>query len=184
MRAVVEEIQMSGMRFTVDNITERMGISKKTIYEHFSSKEEIIQTIVERILKETDEKTNNIIADQTLTLIEKVKNLMLVLPEYYQIYDRPVLEGMKRYYPDLWQNINDSLQEDWEELEQIIEEGIKQGEVESNYSTVVIMKVLIEAFNTTFDQGFFYQNNITVNEALTQIVDILLYGIIPEDKRR
>ncbi|MRG85238.1 TetR/AcrR family transcriptional regulator [Salinibacillus xinjiangensis] len=183
LKAVVEEIQESGMRFTVDDITHRMGISKKTIYEHFASKEEIIKTIVERMLEESDQKTNQIFTDQSLSFVEKIKNLMLVLPEYYQIYDRPVLDGMKRYYPNLWQKINDSLQEDWNDLEQLIEEGIQKGEIVSHYSMIIIMKVLKETFNTTFDQSFFYKNNITVREALSQIVDLLLYGMIPENKR-
>ncbi|UFT99754.1 TetR/AcrR family transcriptional regulator [Radiobacillus kanasensis] len=183
LRAVVEEIQMSGMRFTVDDITKRMGISKKTIYEHFASKEEIIQTIIDDILVETDQKTNEIMANQLLTFIEKIKQLMVVLPEYYQIYDRPVLEGMKRYYPDQWQKINDSLEEDWLEIEELVNAAMKHGEVIDTYSIVIIMKVLREAVDTTYDQNFFFKNNITVNQALTEIVDLVLYGMIPEDKR-
>ncbi|MDC3413160.1 TetR/AcrR family transcriptional regulator [Terrihalobacillus insolitus] len=183
LKAVVEEIQEKGMRFTIDDVTHRLGISKKTVYEHFDSKEQIIKTIVEQILDEADQKTNDIIADDELSFIVKMKELMQVLPEYYQIYNRPVLDEMKRYYPDQWVQIETSLEEDWADIRLLIEEGIKTGEVVTGYSITVIMKVLIEAINTTLDQTFFYKNNITVREALSQTVDILLYGIIPDDKR-
>jgi AcrR family transcriptional regulator len=183
LKAVVEEIQEKGMRFTIDDVTQRLGISKKTVYEHFSTKEEIIKTIVSRILEEADQKTNEIIADDSLSFIDKIKALMQVLPEYYQIYNRPVLDEMKRYYPEQWVHIETSLEEDWDDIRVLIEEGIKTEEVVTSYSITVIMKVLKEAINTTLDQTFFYKNNITVTEALSQTVDILLYGIIPEDKR-
>ncbi|WP_110943279.1 TetR/AcrR family transcriptional regulator [Virgibacillus senegalensis] len=183
IKQVVEEIQKSGMRFTVDDITNQLGISKKTVYEHFSSKEEIVQTIVDNILEETDQKTNQLLADDAIPFIDKIKQLMQVLPEYHQIYDRPVLDEMKRYYPDLWVKIDEALQEDWEDLQQLIEQGMETGEISSDYSVSVIMKVLVEAINTTLDQHFFNKNNITVAEALSQIVDILLYGLIPENKR-
>ncbi|SDK29940.1 TetR/AcrR family transcriptional regulator [Sediminibacillus albus] len=182
-RQVVEEIQRNGMRFTVDDITNQLGISKKTIYEHFSSKEEIIETIVDKMLAETDQKTNELMADDSLSFIVKIKQLMQVLPEYYQIYDRPILDEMKRFYPDQWVKIEASLDEDWDELQALIESGIQTGEIVSGYSVAVIMKVLIEAINTTMDQHFFNKNNITVAEALSQIVDILLYGLVPENKR-
>ncbi|QTM98070.1 TetR family transcriptional regulator [Sediminibacillus dalangtanensis] len=183
IKQVVEEIQQSGMRFTVDDITNQLGISKKTIYEHFSSKEEIIETIVDNILEETDQKTNQLMADDSISFIDKIKQLMQVLPEYHQIYDRPILDEMKRYYPDQWVKMEDALEEDWDDLQKLIEQGIETGEIVSNYSIPVIMKVLIEAINTTLDQHFFNKNNITVAEALSQIVDILLYGLVPENKR-
>ncbi|QDP39095.1 TetR/AcrR family transcriptional regulator [Radiobacillus deserti] len=183
LRAVVEEIQESGMRFTVDDVTKRLGISKKTIYEHFVSKEEIIQTVIDQVLVETDQKTNEIMDNLSLTFIEKIKQLMVVLPEYYQIYDRPVLEGLKRYYPEQWQKINDSVEEDWLDIEELLKEAMNHGEVVQTYSVVIIMRLLREAFDTTFDQSFFYKNNITVNQALTEIVDLVLYGMIPDNKR-
>ncbi len=183
IKQVVEEIQQSGMRFTVDDITNQLGISKKTVYEHFSSKEEIIETIVDNILEETDQKTNQLMADDSISFIDKIKQLMQVLPEYHQIYDRPILDEMKRYYPDQWVKMEDALEEDWDDLQKLIEQGMETGEIVSNYSIPVIMKVLIEAINTTLDQHFFNKNNITVAEALSQIVDILLYGLVPENKR-
>lgn len=183
LKAVIEEIQQRGMKFTVDDVTRRLGISKKTIYEYFSSKEEIIETIVERIVEETNEKSNEIINDYSLSIIEKVRNVLNVLPEYYQVYDRPILEEMKRYYPDQWVKIDASLTDDWDELKNLIEEGMDQGEIISKYAAPVIMRVLIEGINTTLDQRFFLNNNLTVTEALADIVDILFYGLIPEDKR-
>jgi hypothetical protein len=45
------------------------------------------------------------------------------------------------------------------------------------------MKLFIDSANATLDQKFFSNNNISVPQALETIVDILLYGLVPEGKR-
>ncbi|GGM34062.1 TetR family transcriptional regulator [Paraliobacillus quinghaiensis] len=182
LKSVAEEIQVTGLRFKLDDIAQNIGISKKTIYAHFDSKAAIIDSIVTQVITETDEKTNAIFSDQHLSVVEKIKQLMLVMPEYYQIYDRPVLDEMKRYYPEEWQAVHDSLEEDWNDLEEFINGAVIKGELVTDYHIAIIMKILRDAFQMTFDQRFFKQNNITVEEGLTEVIDIFLFGIIPRKK--
>lgn len=48
MKAFIEEIREKGMKFSMDDLARRLGISKRTLYEHFSSKVEILETIMSR----------------------------------------------------------------------------------------------------------------------------------------
>lgn len=71
MRGFIEEIWEKGMKFSMDDLARRLGISKRTLYEHFSSKVEILETIIEQTAQEFDEKTRQIVEDSNLTLLEK-----------------------------------------------------------------------------------------------------------------
>ncbi|KZE41928.1 transcriptional regulator [Brevibacillus parabrevis] len=182
MKGFIEEIREKGMKFSMDDLARRLGISKRTLYEHFSSKVEILETIISQTFAESDEKTRQILADDSLSLLDKIKGVMMVLPTHYEFYDLRILEQMKRYYPEQWALVDSALSDDWQTLRSLIEQGIKEGLI-VNMNVTLMMKLIVDAVNSTLDQRFYMKNQITVSEALAAIVDVLLYGLIPVDKR-
>lgn len=182
MKGFIEEIRDKGMKFSMDDLAKRLGISKRTLYEHFSSKVEILETIIQQSFEEGDEKTEQILADDSLSLIDKIKGVMMVLPTHYEFYDLRILEQMKRYYPEQYAHVEASLSEDWQTLRVLIEQGIREGQI-VNMNVTLMMKVIVDALNSTLDQRFYMKNQITVSEALSAIVDVLLFGLVPTDKR-
>lgn len=182
MSAFIEEIYDKGMKFSMDDLARRLGISKRTLYEHFSSKVEILETIIQQSFQEGDEKTQRILDDDSLSLIEKIKGVMLVLPTHYEFYDLRILEQMKRYYPEQWAIVDSALSDDWQTLRKLIEQGIQEGLI-VNMNVTLLMKLIVDAVNSTLDQRFYMKNQITVSQALSAIVDVLLFGLVPVDKR-
>ncbi|ERI07344.1 transcriptional regulator, TetR family [Aneurinibacillus aneurinilyticus ATCC 12856] len=181
LKAFIEEIRENGMKFTMDDLAKRLGISKRTLYEHFSSKVEILETIIEQTFSEVEHKTEIIVQDENLTILEKIKRVVTVMPTYVEFYDLRVFEQMKRYFPKQWETLHAELN-DWEALRFLVEEGIRKGQL-ADMNVAFIMKLFIDAANSTLDRNFFMQNNISVPEALSSIVDVLLFGLVPENKR-
>ncbi|MCC8435560.1 TetR/AcrR family transcriptional regulator [Brevibacillus sp. M2.1A] len=182
MKGFIEEIRDKGMKFSMDDLAKRLGISKRTLYEHFSSKVEILETIIQQSFEEGDEKTQQILADDSLSLIDKIKGVMMVLPTHYEFYDLRILEQMKRYYPEQYAQVEASLSEDWQTLRVLLEQAIREGLI-VNMDVTLMLKVIVDALNSTLDQRFYMKNQITVSEALSAIVDVLLFGLVPADKR-
>lgn len=182
MKGFIEEIRDKGMKFSMDDLARRLGISKRTLYEYFSSKVEILESIIEQTFQEGDEKTQRILENDNLTTIEKIKGVMMVLPTHYEFYDLRILEQMKRYYPEQWATVDASLSDDWQTLRKLIEQGIRDGEI-IDMNVTLMMKLIVDAVNSTLDQRFYMRNQITVSQALSAIVDVLLYGLVPADKR-
>ncbi|WGV62051.1 TetR/AcrR family transcriptional regulator [Brevibacillus brevis] len=182
MKGFIEEIRDKGMKFSMDDLAKRLGISKRTLYEHFSSKVEILETIIQQSFEEGDEKTQQILADKSLSLIDKIKGVMMVLPTHYEFYDLRILEQMKRYYPEQYAQVEASLSEDWQTLRLLLEQAIREGLI-VNMDVTLMLKVIVDALNSTLDQRFYMKNQITVSEALSAIVDVLLFGLVPADKR-
>lgn len=51
LEAAVKEIELHGAAFRMDDLAKRLNISKRTLYENFYSKNEIIEKIViERVM--------------------------------------------------------------------------------------------------------------------------------------
>ena len=181
MKGFLEEVHEKSMKFTMDDLAKRLGISKRTLYEHFSSKTDILDAIIDSTLNEFDEKTEMIIQDPELSLLEKIKKVITVIPKYNDFYNWQILDQMKKSHPAQWERVNAALNE-WDDLRELIEQGIREGLiVEQNVS--LLMKLIIDATNSTMDRQFFYENSITVTEALDSIVDILLFGFITKDPK-
>ncbi|MER2090329.1 MAG: TetR/AcrR family transcriptional regulator [Sporosarcina sp.] len=176
IHAFIEETRNNGIKFTMDDLSRRLGISKRTLYEHFSSKVDILDSIIDLTLNEFDEQTRLIIDNPDLTLTEKIRKAIVVIPKYNEFYDLRILEQLKRSYPAQWERVNRELNQ-WDDLKGLLEEGICTGVVkETNID--LLMKLIIGASNATLDRQFFLEHSISLTEAHESIVDVLLTGFM------
>lgn len=176
IQAFIEETRTSGIKFTMDELAKRLGISKRTLYEHFSSKVEILDSIINMTIDEFDEQTLVILNNTELTLLEKIRQTIVVVPKHNDFYDLRILEQLERYYPAQWARVHKEFNQ-WDDLKNLLEEGIRSGLIVDR-NVDLLMKLIIGATNMTLDQQFFFNNNVSVDQALDSIVEILLYGII------
>ncbi|OIK13424.1 TetR family transcriptional regulator [Bacillus sp. MUM 116] len=182
IHAFIEELKMDGLKFPLENMARRLGVSKKTLYKYFSSKADMLDAVIDYIFENMDEKATSIIQNEQLSIVEKIKGVITVLPDHYEFIDMGILDQMKRYYPDQWVKMDSLLKSDWELLRSLIEQAIEEKAI-SNLNVSLIMKVVINSINTTLDQRFFLDHRMTVDEALSEIADILLFGLAMENKR-
>lgn len=174
----IEESRNNGVKFTMDDLARRLGISKRTLYEHFPSKVGILDSIIDMTLEEFDEQARHIIENPEFTLVEKIRKVIVVMPKYNEFYDNRILEQLKRFYPEQWERVMRELYQ-WDELKGLLEEGMRTDVIKER-NIDLLMKIIIEAANTTFDRQFFLEHSISVTEAFETIVDMLLMGIVIE----
>lgn len=178
IHAFIEETRNNGIKFTMDDLARRLGISKRTLYENFSSKVDILDSIIDSTLNEFDEQTRLIVENTELTLSEKIRKAIVVLPKYNEFYDLRILEQLKRSYPAQWERLDRDLHQ-WDELKGLLEEGIRTGVIK-DLNIDLLMKLIIEASNVTLDRQFFLGHSISVTETFEMIVDVLLTGFMLE----
>ncbi|WP_318617279.1 TetR/AcrR family transcriptional regulator [Sporosarcina sp. YIM B06819] len=178
INAFIEETRNNGIKFTMDDLARRLGISKRTLYEHFSSKVDILDSIIDITLAEFDEQTRRILNDPALNLLGKIRKVIAVVPEYNEFYDLRILEQLKRSYPAQWERVNREMHQ-WDDLKELLEEGMRTGVIKKG-NIDLLMRLIIDATNTTMDRQFFLANSISVTEAFETIVDVLLTGMVQE----
>lgn len=180
IQAFIEETRYNGIKFTMDELAKRLGISKRTLYENFSSKVDILDAIIDSTLNEFDYQTRQIIDNTDWTLAEKIKKTIAVLPKYNEFYDLRILEQLKRSYPEQWERVNREFNQ-WDDIKELLEEGIRTGIVK-DINIDLLIRVIIETSNITLDKHFFLVHSIAVTESVETIVDVLLTGILTEKK--
>lgn len=176
IQAFIEETRFNGIKFTMDDLAKRLGISKRTLYENFSSKVEILEAIIDLTFSEHEERGRAIRENTELSLEEKIRQTIGIILKHYEFYDLRILEQLKRYYPEQWERVDREMNQ-WSDLEQLLKEGMATGLVkEQNLN--LLMKMILSVVNTSLDQKFFYDQSLSAKEALEAMSDLLLNGFI------
>ena len=69
----IKVFNKKGLKLTMDDIAEQMGISKKTIYKYFDSKEDIFDQIVDYIFDGIKDREKEILNEEGLTIEERTR---------------------------------------------------------------------------------------------------------------
>lgn len=176
----IEEFRENGVKFTMDSLAARLGISKRTLYETVPSKTDVIEMVIDRTFADVKKQQKDIFEDSTMSLADKLQKLFTIIPSYSEKIDyRRVIE-IKRVYPHLYRKVHDNLNGDWDRTIALLQEGMDAGIVKRK--NIVVLKVLLlEIFEKLLDGAFLIQNNISYETAMKETLSIVFEGILTDE---
>ena len=167
-----------GLRFTTEDLAKEIGTSKRTIYSYFSSKAEVIEKTIDFVFNDIIISDAELLKNNGLLLEEKIKLYFQNIPDTYNLGSIiRHMDDLQRYYPYLWEKVNDNLNTIWDAPIQLIEQGIKDEELEQ-VDTVILKLMLNESIKKLLDYEFVAKNQVSFDSGLKAISDIILYGLI------
>src|ERR1700732_680528 len=109
---------------TMDDIAAHLGMSKKTIYQFFKDKNELVFALVKKKLKEDEDQMEAIIS-QSGNVIEEMINMMKCSEEIFSRINPIVIHDMQKYHPDAWKHFqNFKAEVVIHKMEQLLTKGI------------------------------------------------------------
>lgn len=161
----------------MDDIASHMGVSKKTLYKHFSSKEELAQATVCLFQQEIREALASFRED-TEDPIERFEKIVLFVGKKLNEAGPLFLNDIKREVPALWAFIEDfRRQEIMSHMDDILTEGKRKKLIRPEIDTHIATLVYLGAIQTIIQPDVLEENNISLDDAFTNIRDIFLGGI-------
>jgi AcrR family transcriptional regulator len=177
MLAALNEMNDRSIKFTMDDLARRLGMSKRTLYENFASKEEIVGFLLTEAIAEIKEKREAIINDDQLTICEKFKQVMTVRPYWCTETTDRISIDIKRCMPEQWQKVEKAMDELWEITERLVQEGVRQGYFRPVFFPAV-RTMFKGAFNEFANHTFLLQHKVTIREMVDYMTDILMFGLV------
>lgn len=171
-----ELIYRLGLRaFTMDDIAKELGISKKTLYKYFSSKNQLIGEIVSCVVAHEKRTLDERLAFCSSWLEKLEAMLTLYTPE-----DIPFqwIETLYRYFPEEKKKIEELSEYRQRIMLPLIEEGQKTGMIRTDLRPEIILIVINNIFISPANQPAFGLEDITVNQILEQLKKLLFHGIL------
>ncbi len=182
LEGAIKAFNSKGLKFTMDDLASVLGMSKKTIYKLYRDKEEMFLSMVDYSFDRIKESEEKILNNPKLSTLEKLRNVLGVLPEGYLEIDLRQLYLLRDKYPVIYSRMEERLESGWESTIALIEQGIKEGVLRP--VNIIIFKTMMEAaIEQFFQRDVLIKNGISYGEALNEVVKILVDGITADRER-
>ena len=177
LEATIKVFNRKGLKFTMDDIASELSMSKKTIYTVFKDKESMFFAMVDYCFDKIKESEGEILSDDSLSTVEKIRGVLAVLPSGYKDVDFRQLYTLKDKYPNTYSRVEERLETGWEKTIALINQGIEEGSIRP--VNVNLLKSMLEAtIEQFFQRDILIRNQISYAEALEEVVNILVDGIV------
>lgn len=141
---------------TVNDILKEIGIAKGTFYHYFKSKEEVMDEIIMRIIKEDVVKAKRIVSNPNIPVLDKLfRVLMEQSPKSGDIKDKMIEQFHQPNNAEMHQkSLVQSVIHLSPVLTEVLEQGIEEGIFSTSYPQETI-ELLISSAQVIFDDGLF-----------------------------
>ncbi len=126
---IIEEgkklVEKYGFRkFTMDEIAQNIRISKRTIYQHFKTKNELVSSIIDSIIEDDREELKNHV-NQESDYVEKLRAVFYLY--HIKMLKKEYLNELRKYSPDDWNKFKEFSERRRTYVKQIYNEGVEKG---------------------------------------------------------
>ena len=164
---------------TMDEVASELGMSKKTIYKFFPSKEDLVMAIAKHFMNRMKSKILPAL-NSDKNAIEKLGELIRILAGASEKISTKRMEEMKRHFPQIWNEI-DSFRTKmmFENITKVIDQGKAEG-LFIDYPTLIIMNMLVASIRSVVNPDFILNNSFSIIEAARFVFKIIIGGIVTE----
>ncbi|MDF2543973.1 MAG: transcriptional regulator, TetR family [Herbinix sp.] len=177
IEAVINEFNENGLKFTMDDIAKRIGISKRTLYMIVNDKETLLIEAINHCFSAMKENEQIILSDETMDLVEKINKVLAVLPLKYETLELSQLYQLKNKYPKIYAKIEYRLETGWEAVIDLLRQGIQTGRIR-NINLTVFQAMVNGTIEHFLSHRNLKENNIPYLQARQEMIRIILEGIV------
>lgn len=168
---------------TMDEIASELRMSKKTIYKFFPSKDDLVHAIAKFFMNRMKSKIVPALQSDK-NAIEKLGDLINILAKASEKISAARMEELKRYYPALWNEIDNFRTEMmFGNITKVIDQGKKE-DLFVDYPTNIIMHVLVASVRSIVNPDFIMNNNYSIIEAARYAFRIVISGILTDKGKK
>lgn len=176
-RAFEYFMQYGFKTFTMDDLAHNLGISKKTLYEQFASKQILVDACLDYALEMSCKRTELFLAGEG-SVIENIFMGQKEIENFFNMKSGRPLWELKRYFPKTYERMDvASAKSDALFIDQLIEKGLKEGFFRENinikfYKQFYTQVQRLRSFEEAFDERNFpfWETVYTMMEYLFRII--------------
>jgi len=90
---------------TMDDLSRELGMSKKTLYELFSDKEEVVSKVVNYMIDEQQKAVDQLLEQENNNAIDELLMLSRLIADHLKNVNPSLSYDLKKYYPRVWDDL-------------------------------------------------------------------------------
>ncbi len=164
---------------TMEDIATALGISKKTIYQHFKDKRTLVEASTTYFLDKEECLENDIYLNAKNPIDEIILSTQM-MREMLTDINPAIFHDLQKYYPKTWAHYL-SHKERWiNVIHTNIVNGIKQGLYRDDINPVILSRLRSESVDMAFNSVVFPTRDFNILEVQLEFIDHFIRGIVSE----
>ena len=171
-------MQYSIRSVSMDDIAANLGMSKKTIYQYFKDKDELVEAVVDDVI-DTNQCICNDDREKADNAVHEIFLVMDMMAEMFKTMNPSILFDMQKYHPSAYRKFlkhrNEYL---YNVCRQNLERGIREELFRSEIHVDILARYRVETMLIAFNPEF--QRNVkqSLLEIEKEIIIHYLFGLV------
>ncbi|MDC1068213.1 TetR/AcrR family transcriptional regulator [Candidatus Kapabacteria bacterium] len=168
----------------MDDISRELGISKKTLYDHFESKKGLFQSCANKIVTKHVEQAKTLqermTKDGDFHFLDEMINLWDLIAEHITVFKPRFIEDIKRYSPESWEICGENDENKRKFFNKIFDLGKQKGFIRKNINRNVFFMMYVNSIHSVIKLEVLSELSLNSKQALHMIFEILFQGSLTE----
>ena len=179
-----EFISFGFTKVSIDGIASKMGMSKKTIYKYFPSKDDLVHAVTDTTLKEMETRCKNIIENNDIDSVEKLRQMMTTAAIHTSKMGKPLIEDLEKNAPHVWKEISEFRNKRiYEDFGKLLQEGVEQGIFRNDVDVQLVLMIYANVIRNIISPEILMRLPFTATQVYETIVKVIFEGILTETGR-
>jgi AcrR family transcriptional regulator len=170
---------------TMDELASELGMSKKTLYVHFRSKDEIMRAVLGQFDAEVRADAEALFANRQLNFAEKLRGFAEGLVQRMALLNPRTLRELQRFAPELYQLTVEMRQKNIPYIfGRFVEEGQLSGKVRTDVSPVFAVEFFLQAMQGLIQPATLERLGSAPREVIPRAIDLFFGGLLTPAGRK
>ncbi|TAK58062.1 MAG: TetR/AcrR family transcriptional regulator [Bacteroidetes bacterium] len=177
-------LRLGFSKVTMEEIATQLGISKKTLYVYFPSKEELLSEVMTTMQNGISTTIDAILNETSLDFVEKVRRMMVHGGMFHSKFSSHFWVDMQKNCPTVWRGCDDfRIMRMRANTLKIVNEGMESGFFRKDINPQIAVLIYTAAIQQLMTPEMLSQLPVTMQELFETIIKIVFEGILTDEAR-
>ena len=169
---------------TMDDLAEELGMSKKTLYASFPSKEALLRAVLLDKFRSVELDLDRIASGPSTDVLEPLHQLLACVQHHAEEIQPPFVRDIRREAPEMFQLVQSRRRDVIQRFfGKIFDEGRRTGIFRKDISTRLMIEILLGATEAIMNPPKMAELGLTPKTGFLTIITVVLEGVLTEKGR-
>lgn len=171
--------------FTMDDLAAELGMSKKTLYVHFPSKDAVVEAILNRFVADIRGSADALFTDKTLSFTAKLHRFSESMVQRFTRMGPHVFRDLQRSAPHIYRKIEEVRHHNIPYIfGQIVRQGQAAGMVRADIDPDFAIEFWRPAIQSLMHPDTLERLKLQPDQMFTKAIDLFFHGLLTPTGRK
>ncbi len=171
-------------KVTMDEVADSLGMSKKTLYRIFASKEDLLLEVTNHHLVECDNQLKKICSEKGVDPLEKLKRFSNYVTLIYAKMSQSLLYDLQRHTPEIWKRVEENRSRFMETYFcSLVKEGRQKGRFRKDVDERLFVLIYSKVLEGILNPDMLSKLPFKPNQVFETTLKVLFEGLLTDKAR-